>query len=89
MVSTLMTVFFAVVLALLTLTWRMLSVSSSRASASNSRRGWFGLALICPMGTSLMLDEPLVWTSSVEMRASRPRPRAYFLCVAMFGGVAK
>ena len=70
--------------------WRMELASSSRATGSNSRRGWLGLASICCSGTSLMVLLPCVLTDSVEMSASSPRPsalvltlRLYFLCTGM------
>ena len=66
------------------------AASSCSACSSKSRRGWLGLATMRSTGTSLMVDEPCVLTSSVDIRASRPRPSAlpllpvlYFLCTAI------
>src|SRR5574344_574657 len=62
----------------------ILVASSCRDCGSNSRRGWLGLASISSIAISLIVDEPCGRTSSVDIKASRPRPKElYFLCTAI------
>lgn len=56
----------------------MESASSCKAIGSNSRRGWFGFTDILSSSISLMDDDPEVFTSSLDIRASSPRPNANF-----------
>ena len=52
----------------------MESASSCKAIGSNSRRGWLGFTDILSSSISLMDDDPEVFTSSLDIRASSPRP---------------
>lgn len=56
----------------------MESASSCKAIGSNSRRGWLGLTDILLNSISLIEDEPEVFTSSLDIKASSPRPNANF-----------
>lgn len=56
----------------------MESASSCKAIGSNSRRGWLGFTEILSSSISLMDDDPEVFTSSLDIRASSPRPNANF-----------
>ena len=58
----------------------MESASSCKAIGSNSRRGWLGFTDILSSSISLMDDDPEVFTSSLDIRASSPRPNANFFC---------
>ena len=62
----------------------MESASSCKAIGSNSRRGWLGFTDILSSSISLMDDDPEVFTSSLDIRASSPRPNANFFCTAIY-----
>lgn len=62
---------------------RIEAASSLRDSSSNSCRGCPGLGLMRDSFISLIDDDPPVFTSSIVMRASSPRPRAFRLMVVI------
>ena len=56
---------------------RMLLASSCNAVWSSSLRGWLGFASIWLSGISFIVELPCGRTSSVDIKASSPRPSAF------------